>query len=174
MPSWYIFSISNFFFLEKKPTFFIKSLPLLCLQNISFDHSPVLHQHSGLLPPKGKPCCRKLGQPFELAFFSPMLRNNIAWHAGSCLFPPLRPWTRPFWVWGWQGTGPGRGTLYPGLGLQLQGPRALCALWATMKVCSQPDISLIWHQQPWHRSGFSSLWKTFRVEACLVLEGWPG
>lgn len=58
-----------FFFSEKKPTFFIKSLPPLCLQNIPFDASPVLYQYNMLLPPRGNPCCWKLGQPFEPAFF---------------------------------------------------------------------------------------------------------
>lgn len=63
------FPIPNFFCSEKKPTFFIKSLPPLCLQNIPFDGSPVLHQYHMLPPPRGNPCCWKLGQPFEPACF---------------------------------------------------------------------------------------------------------
>lgn len=63
------FPIPNFFFSEKKPTFSIKRLPPLCLQNIPFDGPPVLHQHHVLPPPRGNPCCWKLGQPFQPAFF---------------------------------------------------------------------------------------------------------
>lgn len=132
------FSISNFFFWRRNQCFSSKA----CLQNISFDHSPVLHQHSGLLPPWGKTRCRKLGQPFELAFF-PRAEKEHCLACWELLVPSPSSLDSPFLGLRLTVTGPGRGALCPGLGLQLQGPRALCALRARMKVCSQPDISLI-------------------------------
>ena len=97
---------------------------------------------AGSCLPGGKLIAGNWGSPLNWHFF-PRAKKEHCLACWELLVPSPSSLDSPFLGLRLTMTGPGRGALCPGLGLQLQGPRALCALWARMKVCSQPDISLI-------------------------------